>query len=129
MTTLIVFDIDGTLLRSVPAHVAAFVAALRESGLTEIDSNWGGYTHHTDSWIFREVFRRNTGRLPGEAETKRFSGLLHEHFTAATAREGVEQTPGPPRSCGRWTRTPGTRWPSRPARCGRSPRPSWLPWR
>ncbi|GAA3274082.1 HAD family hydrolase [Streptomyces lavendulae] len=94
MTTLIVFDIDGTLLRSVPAHVAAFVGALRDSGLTEIDSDWGGYTHHTDSWIFREVFRSNTGRLPDEAETKRFSGLLHERFTAATAREGVEQTPG-----------------------------------
>ncbi|GAA0317435.1 HAD family hydrolase [Streptomyces polychromogenes] len=94
MTTLIVFDIDGTLLRSVAPHQSAFGAALRDFGLTDVDSAWGGYTHHTDSWIFREVFRRNTGRLPGEAERERFAGLLHEHFLAAVADGGVEEIPG-----------------------------------
>ncbi|MFF5703661.1 HAD family hydrolase [Streptomyces sp. NPDC012794] len=94
MTTLIVFDIDGTLLRSVAPHQAAFHAALEDCGLTDIDSAWGGYAHHTDSWIFREVFRHNTGRLPGEAEVQRFAGLLNERFLAVTAREGVEEIPG-----------------------------------
>ncbi|MYT33696.1 MULTISPECIES: HAD family hydrolase [unclassified Streptomyces] len=94
MTTLIVFDIDGTLLRSVAPHQAAFSGALRDSGLTEIDSAWGGYAHHTDSWIFREVFRRNTGRLPDAAETLAFADRLAERFVAATAHDGVEQIPG-----------------------------------
>ncbi|MFJ8209300.1 HAD family hydrolase [Streptomyces sp. NPDC096033] len=94
MTTLIVFDIDGTLLRSVAPHQAAFAAALRDCGLTDVDSAWGGYTHHTDSWIFREVFRHHTGRLPDEAERGRFAGLLEEHFLAATAREGLAEIPG-----------------------------------
>ncbi|WP_330456117.1 haloacid dehalogenase-like hydrolase [Streptomyces sp. NBC_00820] len=94
MTTLIVFDIDGTLLRSVAPHQAAFLGALRDCGLTEIDSGWGGYAHHTDSWIFRQVFRRNTGRLPDEAETQKFADRLYERFLAATEREAVEQIPG-----------------------------------
>ncbi|MFD3873089.1 HAD family hydrolase [Streptomyces sp. NPDC058623] len=94
MTTLIVFDIDGTLLHSVAAHQAAFLGALGDSGLTEIDARWSGYRHHTDSWIFREVFRANEGRFPDAAQTQRFADLLHERFVAATAADGVEQLPG-----------------------------------
>lgn len=94
MSTLIVFDIDGTLLRSVAPHQAAFLGALRDSGLAEIDSAWGGYAHRTDSWIFREVFRHNLGRLPDDAETWRFAGQLRERFMAAVGRDGVEEVPG-----------------------------------
>jgi phosphoglycolate phosphatase-like HAD superfamily hydrolase len=94
VSTLIVFDIDGTLLRSVAPHQAAFHGALRDCGLAEIDSAWGGYTHHTDSWIFREVFRRNHGRVPAEEETLRFAGRLHERFAAAVEREAVAELPG-----------------------------------
>ncbi|SDI16857.1 Phosphoglycolate phosphatase, HAD superfamily [Actinokineospora alba] len=94
MSTLIVFDIDGTLLRSVAPHQEAFIGALRDSGLDDIDSAWGGYAHHTDSWIFREVFRRNTGALPTEAQTQFFSDRLHERFVAGTERDGVAQIPG-----------------------------------
>ncbi|MCP2304141.1 hypothetical protein [Actinokineospora globicatena] len=73
MRTLVVLDVDGTLLHSVAPHQSAFLAALRDLGLTEIDAARGGYTHHTDSWIFREVFRANTGRLPGDPEVQRFA--------------------------------------------------------
>jgi phosphoglycolate phosphatase-like HAD superfamily hydrolase len=94
VSTLIVFDIDGTLLRSVAAHQAAFHGALRDCGLAEIDAAWGGYTHHTDSWIFREVFRRNHGRVPAEDETQKFATHLHERYAAAVAREAPEPLPG-----------------------------------
>lgn len=94
MSTLFVFDIDGTLLRSVAPHQTAFLGALRDCGLAEIDSAWGGYTHHTDSWIFREVFRHNTGRLPDAAETAEFADRLCARFVAGTEREGVAQIPG-----------------------------------
>ncbi|MEU8774290.1 HAD family hydrolase [Streptomyces sp. NPDC048606] len=94
MTTLIVFDIDGTLLRSVAAHQAAFVAALHDSGLTDFDTAWAGYTHHTDSWIHREVFRRQWGRLPDAAESRRFADHLHARFLAATPAGGIEPIPG-----------------------------------
>lgn len=94
MSTLIVFDIDGTLLHSVAPHQAAFLGALGDCGLTDIDSAWGGYSHHTDSWIFREVFRHNTGRLPDEAETQRFADRLHQRFLTATEHDGVEEVPG-----------------------------------
>ncbi|MBV8934030.1 MAG: HAD family hydrolase [Kutzneria sp.] len=94
MRTLIVFDIDGTLLRSVAQHQAAFLAALHDTGLSDIDTAWGGYTHHTDSWIFREVFRANTGRVPSAAETQRFADVLHDRFRAATEAAGVAEIPG-----------------------------------
>lgn len=94
MSTLIVFDIDGTLLRSVAPHQLAFHGALRDCGLAEIDSAWGGYAHHTDSWIFREVFRHNRGRFPDEAETRGFADRLHARFVEAAEREKVEQIPG-----------------------------------
>lgn len=64
------------------------------TGLTDIDTAWGGYAHHTDSRIFREVFRRNTGRLPSKDETCRFAGRLHERFVATVERDGIEETPG-----------------------------------
>lgn len=94
MNTLIVFDIDGTLLQSVAPHQRAFVGALKDCGLDDIDSAWGGYAHHTDSWIFREVFRRNTGALPLQEQMEFFSARLHERFLAAAEDDGVEQVPG-----------------------------------
>lgn len=79
------------LLRSATPHQAAFLGALRDCGLAEIDSAWGGCIHHTDSWIFREVFRHNTGRVPDEAETQRFADRLHERFLAVTGGDGFDR--------------------------------------
>ncbi|WP_028933182.1 HAD family hydrolase [Pseudonocardia spinosispora] len=85
MTTLVVFDIDGTLLNSVEQHHQAFEDALADLELTAPGSGWGEYTHHTDSWIFRELFRRDRGRTPTRLETDRFARALLDRYTAITA--------------------------------------------
>lgn len=87
MPTLIVFDIDGTLLHSVAPHQIAFLDALRAVGLTRPDTNWNGYRHHTDSWIYREVFRGHRGRAPEPEEFAEFDRKLAELFAARIGGE------------------------------------------
>jgi phosphoglycolate phosphatase-like HAD superfamily hydrolase len=94
MRTLIIFDIDGTLLDSVTTHQAAFRAALGACGLTDVNDDWGGYAHHTDSWIFREAFRSVRGRSPNSEETAAFAAHLHREFAAGVVRERPAEIPG-----------------------------------
>ena len=98
---LFVFDIDGTLTDSIGLHIKCFMEALTAVGMTEVDTDWGSYTHHTDSWIFAEIFRRNVGRSPNIDERELFAAKLTQSFNAyvddqpfneiAGARQFVEQ--------------------------------------
>lgn len=63
MTVLVVLDIDGTLLQTVALHQKSYREALQSSALSD-DLDLNGFLHHTDSWIFYEVFRRDRGRAP-----------------------------------------------------------------
>ena len=69
--TLIIFDIDGTLTESVAAHQQCYTHALEKRGLKK-DGSFGDFLHHTDRYIFREIFRQNNGRLPDENEVQSF---------------------------------------------------------
>jgi phosphoglycolate phosphatase-like HAD superfamily hydrolase len=53
---LIIFDIDGTLTDSVVVHQQAFTESLEELGVVKIDSNYGEYKHHTDSFIAKTIY-------------------------------------------------------------------------
>ena len=81
---LVVLDIDGTLLHSVAAHVAAFWDALAEVGVVADDAGSSGFLHHTDSWIFRELFHWQHARAPDTAEFAVFAAALSRAFTAAS---------------------------------------------
>lgn len=56
---LIVFDIDDTLTKSECQHQLAYVNALKEIGITEINQNWKDYQHHTDSYILIVNYENN----------------------------------------------------------------------
>jgi len=56
---LFVFDIDDTLTKSAQLHQEAFYKAMLDLGIKKIDSNWGDYLHHTDSYIFQENYQQN----------------------------------------------------------------------
>lgn len=75
-----IFDIDGTLTDSVAAHQRCFSAAFRALGMLDVDENWSGYRHHTDSGIFREAFARAHGRDAAEADEARFVSALVEEW-------------------------------------------------
>jgi phosphoglycolate phosphatase-like HAD superfamily hydrolase len=74
---LVIFDIDGTLTDTMPADEVCFVRSFAEvCGFSEIDTDWSGYRHTTDSSIFKEIYEARTGRPPAEAEVSRF----RQHF-------------------------------------------------
>lgn len=56
---LIVFDIDGTLTNSVQPHQQAFIKALQQIGVKNIDSNFSEYKHHTDSYIAKVIYEND----------------------------------------------------------------------
>lgn len=59
---LIVFDIDDTLTKSENQHQQAYMEAMRYFGITEIDQNWKGYAHVTDSYILKVNYERQFSR-------------------------------------------------------------------
>lgn len=80
---LAIFDIDGTLTETNEVDSDCFVRAMADAhAVTEMDTNWGGYAHTTDSHITREVLRARFGRAPDEGELSgfksRFVSLLEE---------------------------------------------------
>ena len=91
---LFIFDIDGTITDSVVAHQSSFLKAFNDAGITKVDTNWGSYTHHTDSWIFAEVFRQKYGRDPTREEVSAFSSAVSRNFEAALLDKSVQQIPG-----------------------------------
>ena len=49
---LIIFDIDGTLTRTMKADEECFVRSLAEvCGFNDVDTDWSRYKHATDSAV------------------------------------------------------------------------------
>lgn len=82
MKTLIIFDIDGTLLNTVDAHQSALLQTLESFSFPLINKNWGSYKHHTDSWILHELFLQNFNRYALPAEFQKFDILLHQFYVS-----------------------------------------------
>jgi phosphoglycolate phosphatase-like HAD superfamily hydrolase len=59
---LVVFDIDGTLVKHHRKRDIAFVRAVQEVMGVTIEDSWSDYLHATDSGIFSEIFEKNKGR-------------------------------------------------------------------
>jgi len=66
--TVVVFDIDGTLLASAGEHHAIIERVLARRGLDVLAKPWAAYRHYTDSAVIDEVFLDQVGRgvTPGE---------------------------------------------------------------
>lgn len=82
---LILLDIDGTLIDSLPLENKYFPQALCEGlGLKKIKTDWDSYANPTDSGIIREVMREELGKHchPDDIERcqRRFVELLSGHL-------------------------------------------------
>ena len=93
--TLVIFDIDGTLIESFALDTAAFVDAFRDVfGFDDICEDWASYPHVTDIGILTEVFMLRHDRAPSPEEIAsvqaRYVALLSERVTAA----GLRPLPG-----------------------------------
>ena len=91
---LIIFDIDGTLTNTVPLHKQAFSAAIAALGITNFDDEYGGYLHHTDSYIFKTIFGKHIGKPITPEIMQAFENYLTAHFALATLSKPIEEIAG-----------------------------------
>ena len=84
---LIIFDIDGTLTRTMKADEECFVRSLAEvCGFNDVDTDWSRYKHATDCAVFHENYESRAGRSPLPSEISRF----RQHFVALLAQASSE---------------------------------------
>lgn len=66
---LVIFDIDGTLLRTFGLDGDCFARAFeREAGITGLDHDWNSYRSSTDAGLTMEIFQDHRGRPPRDRE-------------------------------------------------------------
>ncbi len=56
--TLLVFDIDGTLLKSEHIHTSSYLSTMKAIGISDVNEEWHTYEHHTDSHILKVNYER-----------------------------------------------------------------------
>ena len=91
---LAIFDIDGTLTDSVKIHQSAFVKALNNFGLSDFDTNWSSYKHHTDSYIFKTIFEAQFKRPLIHKDIERFEKFLYELILEAVSQNPLKEIEG-----------------------------------
>ncbi len=80
MNRLIMFDMDGTLLRT-DAEDSLYVSAMEEwLSVESIDTNWAIYKHVTDVGVAVELFERRQGHKPSEKELNIVSEIFFEKW-------------------------------------------------
>jgi phosphoglycolate phosphatase-like HAD superfamily hydrolase len=91
---LVVFDIDGTLLRSNEADETCFRTAVAEEfSLKGVSTDWGSYQYSTDSGILHELLERARGRGPSAEEIQSFQTRFVDHLKKFyLARDGAPAT-------------------------------------
>ncbi|MCB1122070.1 MAG: HAD hydrolase-like protein [Verrucomicrobiae bacterium] len=82
---LILLDLDGTLVDSMPLENELYPRAVKEGlGISSITTDWSSFPNPTDSGIIREVMREELGKLchPDDIERCRslYIALLSNHL-------------------------------------------------
>src|ERR1700757_5295482 len=89
---LVMFDIDGTLTKTMKVDEECFVRSFKDMfGFADIDTDWSHYPRTTDSGIFHDVFTSRIGRTPTAQEVSRF----RQHFIQLLAA-ALSQSPFAP---------------------------------
>jgi phosphoglycolate phosphatase-like HAD superfamily hydrolase len=87
MLKLIMFDIDGTLIRT-DAEDRLFVEAMRKwLGIDAIDTDWNSYEHVTDAGIATELYFRVRQELPQSYDLDAACDLFLEEWTRQLSQD------------------------------------------
>ena len=87
--TLIIFDIDGTLVESVSTYHEVVTQSLKALGIKEIDTNFDALLHHTDSYALKFNYENYFEKeLPNEL-ISRFEDILFEQLKAFPKTEAI----------------------------------------
>lgn len=87
MDKLIVFDIDDTISATAAMHQTVFTESLIELGVQNIDTNYGAYLHHTDSYIAKKVYEEDRKQAFSTAILTTFESLLLEKLKRFSIQE------------------------------------------
>ena len=95
MTTqrLIMFDIDGTLLKTEPEDLFYEASVCEWLSIESIDKNWAAYEHVTDSGIAIELCRRIKGHEPSKEELYNFSEIFFRKWKNRLLRDPTACVP------------------------------------
>lgn len=92
---LVLFDIDGTLIRSMEYDGECLVAALHEVfGFTDIEDDWSRYEHITDAGILIEAYEKRRGRPPSTNEIEGFCGYFAKLLAERCSQHRLEEVAG-----------------------------------
>lgn len=79
-TKLIVLDIDDTITRSEEKHTNSLLYAMRQLGITNVDTNWKNYKHATDSYILKVNFEKTFNKEFSLSIIPEFEEIMTENF-------------------------------------------------
>jgi len=88
---LYIFDIDGTLTNSIPTYLKVITQVLKDIGLTDIDTDYDNYLHHTDLYALEYNYERNYGRKAPENLKYKLDNLLEKGLLEEAP---VQEIPG-----------------------------------
>jgi phosphoglycolate phosphatase-like HAD superfamily hydrolase len=94
ITTLVIFDIDGTLIDSTGAHHQSLTAVLRDFGLDPYSKPWADYHHYTDSGVLDELLLDARGRGATEEELSRLDRLTQRLYASAIKAAPIVEIAG-----------------------------------
>jgi len=93
---LVVFDIDGTLTRSIAIDDLCYLQALGDVfGITGVEPDWSAYEHSTDPGIVAEIVRRRLGRPLAATELATFRARFVELIRTRLAADPALSPPVP----------------------------------
>jgi len=84
---LIVFDIDDTLTESAELHQKFFVECLNAFGSAKKDYDFSSYKHHTDSFIFREIYTSDIDLNYTKGKLVEFESMMMRKFRVVNVSE------------------------------------------
>lgn len=94
MKTLVLFDIDGTLLQTADLHHRLITEILGALGLDVTFQPWAAYPHYTDLAVLQELYRHfRQSALPAE-DLARFERAYAEALRAHLAHSAVPEVAG-----------------------------------
>jgi phosphoglycolate phosphatase-like HAD superfamily hydrolase len=93
---LVMFDLDGTLMKSNTVDVQSFTEALESViGIVNIEKDWSHYRHVTDKGIISEIVARAFGRPVAEDELLNVREKIHQILQYEVAANGWKFSPIP----------------------------------
>lgn len=94
MKTLVIFDIDGTLLQTADLHHRLIIEILSAEGLDVTFQPWPAYPHYTDIGVIAELYRHfRASALPAE-DLARFEAAYEGALRDWLAHTNVPEVPG-----------------------------------